>query len=188
MSTARLLMFCAPLLAFGACKGDSNGKNDQATKGATIDATVAAVAPPPPAQTATHSGGMERFKEAGVYVDGKPLGVMQFGELPVSLKPVWFEERAAVPFKAGDPGPKFKISKQRRYRFREYLESMGVDVKRVKALHIYGGNQRAVAVSISGDKLRKNDDLLFRFGGGIWGKPLPACPPVIGDGLSLIQI
>jgi hypothetical protein len=137
----------------------------------------------------SHKGGVEqRFKDPVVYVDGHPIGVLRFGDLPVPLEVVWHEERAAVPFKPGDKGPRFRIAKQRRYRYRDYLAGMGVDVAKIKEMHIYGGNQRAAAVVIPGENVRKMDDFLFRFGGAIWGKPLPACPEGVGDGKCPDQI
>ena len=140
-------------------------------------------------QTKTHDNKKEqRFLLPAVYLDGKPLGVLQFGELPVPLEPVWFEEKAAVPFAPGHKGPRFRIAKQRRYRYRDYLTSMGVDVAKVKELHIYGGNKRAAAVVIPGDSLRSVDGFQFRFGGQIWGKPIPACPARVGDGKCPDQI
>lgn len=161
--------------------------------GEGTDAKASSSAAPPPAAPAaprtlkdapagSHKNGLAAFKDPGVYVDGVPRGMLTFGELPVPLEVAWYEEEAAVPFKAGDPGPRTKLVKQRRYRFRDYLTAIGVDLARVKALHIYGGQRRVVAVSISGDELRAADDFTFRFGAEIGGKPIPACPPGVGDG------
>ena len=41
---------------------------------------------------------------------------------------------------------------------------------------------------ISGKNLREFEDFQFRFGGAIWGKPLPACPESVGDGKCPDQI
>ncbi len=170
-----------------ACKSKSENEPTRAKKTAEPGATTTDVLPGVQPIT-SHNGGMERFKEPGVYIDGKPLGALTFGELPVPLEPVWFEERAAIPFKPGHKGPKYRIAKQRRYRYSDYLTAMGVDLAKVKEMHIYGGNQRAAAVVISGDKVRDEKEFLFRFGGGIWGKPLPACPAGVGDGKCPDQI
>ncbi len=176
-------LFCLLLLL--GCKEDTASK--PAKTKAVVDLNPVVIEAPP-ASTKTHSNGMERFKDPGVYVDGTPIGVLRFGELPTPLAPFWFEERAAVPFKAGDPGPRFKLVKQRRYRFKDYFKAMGVNVAKVKEMHLYGGNQRAAAVVISGDQLRSSDDFLFRFGGSIWGKPIPACPAGVGDGKCPDQV
>ena len=108
--------------------------------------SVAIDAAPATPVAKVHAGGMERFKDPGVYIDGVPTSVLRFGELPITLKPVWIEERAAVAFKKGDEGPRFRITKTRRYRFSDYFRELGVDLEKIKELHIYGGNQKAAAV------------------------------------------
>lgn len=188
----RPLAFVCALSLVGslACKDKSETSDENkntATKTTETTAEATATADPPQAALGTHSGGMERFKDPGVYVDGHQLGVLRFGELPVPLEPVWFKEQAAVPFKPGDT-VRTKTVEQRRYRFRDYLAAMGVDVPKIKELHIYGGNQRAAAVVVPGENVRSFDDFLFRFGGSIWGKPLPACPAEVGDGKCPDQI
>lgn len=126
---------------------------------------------------AEYKSGMARFKDPGVYADGVLVGMLKFGEIPVPLEPIWFEEEASLEFKAGDKGPRTKIVKQRRYRFTDYFEAIGVDVAKIKEFHIYGGNKRRAAALIPGDTLRsQKDEFTFRFGGDVWGKPIPSCP------------
>lgn len=170
------------LLAPLACKGGSDAKQS-----ATKTSEPAPVVEAPVVETKTHSSGMDRFKDPGVYVDGVPAGVLRFGELPTSIRPVWVKENAAVPFNAGDDGPRYREVEQRRYKFSDYFAALGVDLSKVKELHIYGGNQYAAAVVIPGKNLDM-EGFLFRFGGSIWGKPLPACPPDVGDGKCPDQI
>lgn len=125
---------------------------------------------------AEYKSGMSRFKDPGVYADGVLVGMLQFGEIPVPLEPLWFEEEASVPFKAGESGPATKTVKQRRYRFTDYFAAIGIDVATIKELHIYGGNKRRAAGIIRGDALRGHkDEFTFRFGGDVWGKPIPSC-------------
>ena len=57
--------------------------------------------------------GQARWKDVGVYVDGKPIGVLAFGELPIALKPTWIEEEASIPLKPGYKGPQVKVIRQR---------------------------------------------------------------------------
>lgn len=168
------------LLSTLACKG-----GDDKEPAAKTETPVVVKAPAPVIRA--HSGGMERFKDPGVYVDGVQVGLLRFGELPTSIKPVWVDEQAAVPFNQGHEGPKHRTVKQRRYKFSDYFAAMGVDLSKVKELHIYGGNQYAAAVVIPGKNLNM-DGFLFRFGGSIWGKPLPACPAGVGDGKCPDQI
>jgi len=90
----------------------------------------------------------QRFQEAIVYVDGEELAVMRLTELPPALKPVMLKlpDGREVP----------------RYRYDEYLEALGVDMAKVKALHIYGGRTR-VSI-ISGDMARRfRETLRFDF-------------------------
>ncbi len=171
------------LLPLFACKGGDDGK--QAANKVAV--SEVAETKEPVLEKQTHSNGMVRFKDPGVYVDGKPVGVLRFGELPTSVKPVWIKEEGAVTFNPGDEGPKTRVVMQRRYRFSDYFKAMGVDLSKVKEMHLYGGNQYAAAVVIPGKNLAL-DGFLFRFGGAIWGKPLPVCPLGIGDGKCPDQI
>src|SRR5438309_1851973 len=41
---------------------------------------------------AEFKNGKARWKDTGVYLDGKPVGMLSFGELPFALLPVWIEE------------------------------------------------------------------------------------------------
>lgn len=174
------IALCSLALLVG-CKSDSKSDDKKTNAKAVVDPNPVVIEAPP-ASTKTHSSGMDKYKDPGIYVDGVPVAVLKFGELPVPLEPTWIEERAAVPYKAGTDQPKFKIIKERRYKFRDYFEALGIDVSKIKEMHLYGGNKHAAAVVISGDTLRKSDDFLFRFGGAIWGKPLPSCPGNMGDG------
>ncbi len=124
--------------------------------------------------------GMARFKDPGVYADGVLVGMLKFGELPVSTPVTWWEEEASIPFSG--KGPKTKIVKQRRYRFTDYFKAIGLDVEEIKEVHVYGGSKRLASAIISGEDLRKHDDLMFRFGGDVWGKPIPSCPSGVTDG------
>ena len=126
--------------------------------------------------------GMARFKDPGVYVDGVLAGMLKFGELPVPMPVTWWDEVASVPFSPGSKGPRTKIVKERRYRFTDYFRAIGLDVEEIKEVHIYGGGRRMAASIISGEDLRKHNDLMFRFGGDVWGKPIPSCPSGVTDG------
>jgi len=116
-----------------------------------------------------------QWRDTGVYVDGVPVGVMWFGELPERLEPVWLETVADVDFKPGDPGPHEKIIKERRYRIAEYLEALGVDLSKAKEVHIYGGKGWP-AVLKAKDFLAFRDTLYFAFGRETSGKPLIYIP------------
>jgi hypothetical protein len=126
--------------------------------------------------------GASRFKDPGVYVDGVPVGMVRFGELPVPLEPYWHEERASVPYKQGDAHKPYKIVKQRRYRWLDYFNALGIDTERIDQVHIYGGAKRRAAVVVTGKELREHGGFMFRFGSDVYGKTIPACPNGVGDG------
>ncbi|MEO7326958.1 MAG: hypothetical protein ABI193_00160 [Minicystis sp.] len=97
-----------------------------------------------------------RFKEAAVYLDGKPIGVLKHSELPPTLP------RRSQRLLDGREVP--------RYRVLEYLVSLGVPLDRLRAAHFLGGRGRASIVN--GDEMRKHPEtLLFSFTRGDSGKP-----------------
>jgi hypothetical protein len=96
-----------------------------------------------------------RFGDASVYIDGRTAGVLRAPELPSSLK-------AHVI----DLGEGYKAT---RYSFAEYATSLGVDPKRVKGLHLYGGS-RAVVVD-EAEFRRVGAKIMFSFVQGDRGKP-----------------
>jgi hypothetical protein len=96
-----------------------------------------------------------RFGESVVYIDGKPVGVIRSTELPLSLKARHI-----------DLGGGYSTI---RYGFLDYARALGVDAKRVKAMHIYGGSR--VAVVERDDLTRVGDRITFEFVQGTRGKP-----------------
>ncbi len=128
--------------------------------------------------------GAARWKDTGVYVDGQPVGVLSFGELPVTLQPVWKQQQASAPKRPHSDDPGYRIVKQRYYRFTDYLTALGVDLRKVKELHVYGPHI-SEAIVVSGAELRaRGKDFLFHFGGEVWGKPIPLVPRAFGNGKS----
>jgi hypothetical protein len=114
-----------------------------------------------------------RFREAAVYVDGKPIGVLKHSELPPTL-----------------PLRKQRLADGRevpRWRFSEYLTAAGVPFDRVRAAHFLGGRDRAAVVL--GDELRKHKEtLVFSFTRGDAGKPRVHWPPGIVMNTSIDTI
>ncbi|HEU5060101.1 MAG TPA: hypothetical protein VFU21_26395 [Kofleriaceae bacterium] len=116
-------------------------------------------------------GSRGNWRDAGVYLDGKPIGVLWFGELPEKLQPVWIDGERSLDFRPGDEGPRTAPVKLRRYRLRDYLAAAGVPIERVAMVHIYGPRQAVAAVS--GRALRRaGDELYVGFGRETSGKPL----------------
>jgi len=117
---------------------------------------VASAEPAPEPTRAERRRGKGRFGNAGVYVDGRFVGMLKHAELPPTLSTTWkvLEDGRAV----------------RRYAFTEYLAALGVDVARVQALHLHGGRSR-VGI-ISGSELRRvGAKLQFSFTRSDSGKP-----------------
>lgn len=114
---------------------------------------------PPPA-AGEHGAGKKsggQFRESTVYVDGKAYGVIRYSELPSKL----------VPFAKPEIDD---LDVPRYYRLADYFEAIGVDLARVREMHVYGSHDR-IAI-ITGDELRSvRDKLIFDFTQQIAGKP-----------------
>src|SRR5258708_4420973 len=61
--------------------------------------------------------GMSRWKDTGVYVDGKPVGFLTFGELPIACKPTWLKDKVSAEKRPGTDDPGWRWAKQRVYKF-----------------------------------------------------------------------
>jgi len=126
-------------------------------------APVATLPPPPAAGAeATDREKRPRFGESVVYVDGKPVGVIRASELPLALKG-----------RAVDIGGGYTTT---RYGFVDYVRALGIDPKRIKALHLYGGSR--VVVVDKAEVARIGDRIMFSFVQGDRGKPRVHWPPV----------
>ena len=94
--------------------------------------------------------GMARWKDTGVYVDGKPIAFMTFGELPITLQPVWVKDKVSQDKPPGCKECKsWKWSQQRFYRFTDYLKALGIDIHKVKVMHVYGPKLSQSVVAFS---------------------------------------
>jgi hypothetical protein len=122
-----------------------------------------------------------------VYVDGVPVGFLQYGDLPTALAPVWVEGTMMLPFEPGYVGPRQQPVHYRRYRLVEYLEKIGVDVARVAEVHVYGGPRAAGRIP-GADLRRARDRIHFSFGRQTHGKPLLHMPPDLTHGTSFDHI
>lgn len=182
------------------------GKGDSQVPAASAPGSGTATSPPVPAGSgsATGSGGsaesandyvpaefkagMSRWKDTGVYLDGKPIGFIQFGELPVALKPTWIKDKVSVDKPADCPiekCPGWKWSRHRTYKFTDYLKAIGVDIPSIKMLHVYGP-KLSETIAVTGRDLMSKAaaDFSFRFGALVSGKTIPHVPPNFGNGRS----
>lgn len=97
----------------------------------------------------------KRFGQSPLYVDGKPVAVVAYGELPA-----WLPTR---PVKLSDGRETI------RFRLAEYFESLGIPLAKLREVHLYGGRGR-VAI-IPGKEIRRvKKELLFSFTEGDNGK------------------
>jgi hypothetical protein len=97
----------------------------------------------------------QRFGEAAVYVDGKPIAVMRYLELPPTFSSI------AYPLEDG--------RKVKRWSLADYLETLGVDLKKATAVHLLGGRGRA-SMMTAAEVLKHRKDLFFSFTRGEGGK------------------
>ena len=136
---------------------------------------------------AEFKSGMSRWKDVGVYLDGKPIAFMTFGELPIALKPLWVKDQksAEKPPGSGSDFPGWVWSQQRFYRFDEYLKALGVPLAKVKQIHVYGAKFSETEIATGKDLLSKAAaEFRFRFGGNTFGKAIPRILNDFGNGKS----
>jgi hypothetical protein len=128
--------------------------------------------------------GASRWKDCGVYVDGKPVGFLSFGEIPITLKPTWVKDKVSQNKPPGcEECPAFKEAQQRFYKVTDYLKAIGIDARKIKELHMYGPKLSQSVVATGKDLQSKlADKFMFRFGGDIGGKVLPWVPEGFGNG------
>lgn len=187
------------LLAFAACKDAAGTESKTAPK--ETAAPVAAgsgsgSATPKPADKplepdesyvpAEFKSGMSRWKDVGVYVDGKPISFMTFGELPIGLQPTWVKDEVSINKPPGCPEcPDRKVAQMRFYKFTDYLKALGIDIKKVKMMHVYGP-KLSDTIAVTGKDLQSKaaDEFMFRFGGLASGKAIPHVPDNFGNDRS----
>ncbi len=119
------------------------------------------------------SGGGKRFGEASVYLDGKPLGVIRYLELPEKLR-----ERQHT-LLDGRKVPRYSIV--------DYLEALGVPTKKLKEVHLMGGRSR-VSIIRGAELLKHKDDLMFSFTRQTSGKPRLHLPPTPLEATTAIDM
>jgi hypothetical protein len=181
-SIARASLLVAILfLLVGTC-----GSEEEPTR--SITGAIARGGPAPtdwvPSENRTTKG---KYRDPGVYVDGEPVGFLQYGDLPPTLEPVLVEGTMLLEFGPGDTGPRRQTVHYTRYRLADYLEKVGVDLRRVVEVHVYGGAR--IAGRITGQDLRRaRDRILFSFGRRTHGKALLHLPADVKLGTSFDHI
>ena len=199
---ARRLVLCG-LVAFLGCK--NNEKSEPKLRSAAVAPSLNAQPAPPPVDTSKPSAkptdkkkgdksdeewvpaefktGAARWKDTGVYVDGKPIGFLTWGELPIGLKPMWIKDKGSQNKRPGSKDLDWRWVQQRRYRFTDYITAMGIDLKKVKEVHMYGPRFSNSVVATNKDLFSPQaKDWAFRFGGNTSGKAIPHTPPGFAHG------
>jgi hypothetical protein len=142
-----LIAAAAAIIAVSCAKGPAPTQ-------ARVNPSDRGSSPPVAGAAAPEQKQHPRYGEAAVYVDGEARSVLRFMELPPKLKAV------AQPALGGTVD---------RYLLADYLKVEGIDLARVRAVHLYGG---ANVSPLTGDDVRAHaKDLAFEFGGGDRGKP-----------------
>jgi hypothetical protein len=118
-----------------------------------------------------HGSGRDRWRGGGVYLDGQPVGVLRYAELPVGLQPIWETQRQRLPFKPGET-IQYREHKVPRYRVTDYLAAIGVDLKDVVEVHMHGARDNAIVLTRE-DLSHHPDAVLFKFAADTSGKPIP---------------
>ncbi len=134
---------------------------------------------------AEFKAGMSRWKDTAVYVDGKPVGFLSFGELPIGLKPMWVKDKVSADKRPGTDDPGWRWAQQRFYKFTDYLKAVGVDIKKVNEIHVLGAKFSETIVATGKDLQSKQaEQFSFRFGGNTFGKAIPHTLNTFGNGKS----
>lgn len=127
--------------------------------------------------------GADRWRDTGVYVDGKFVGLLAWAELPLALPVVWEKVKASAPKRYGTSDTGWRWAKERRYRWTDYLEAIGIEPGKVQAIHIYGPKFSNTVVATGKDLTSKEaEGFQFRFGGMVSGKGIPVVPDGFGNG------
>jgi hypothetical protein len=127
--------------------------------------------------------GLARWKDTGVYIDGKPIGFLSWGELPIGCKPSWLRDKVSADKRYGTNDPGWKWARKRYYKFTDYLTAVGVDLGKVKELHVLGPKASQTLI-VTGQELRSPaaKDFWFWFGSNTSGKTIPHAPENFGNG------
>ncbi len=132
---------------------------------------------------AEFKSGMSRWKDTGVYVDGKPVAFLTWGELPISLKPTWVKDKVSADTRPGMHDPGWRWAKQRFYKWVDYLNAIGVPPGSVREIHIYGPKFSQTIIATGKDLTAPlAQGFMFRFGGNVFGKAIPQVPSGFGNG------
>ncbi|HET9624849.1 MAG TPA: hypothetical protein VFP84_25955 [Kofleriaceae bacterium] len=129
------------------------------------------------------AGNMAKWKDTGLYVDGKPVGFFNWGELPIGLKTSWLRDRVSADKDAGTSQPGWKYARKRFYKFTDYFQAVGLDLHKIKEVHVYSAHETQTLI-VPGKELLTPaaDGFYFWFGSNTSGKAIPHIQGKFGNG------
>ena len=88
---------------------------------------------------AEFKSGMSRWKDTGVYLDGKPIGFLTFGELPIALKPTWVKDKVSPTSRPAAPNARVALVAAALLQVHRLSEGdRHRRSSKVKVIHVYG--------------------------------------------------
>jgi hypothetical protein len=84
---------------------------------ATNAPKAAAAQPADPPGRGPQGNPRNRWRDTGVYVDGKPTAMLSLGELPISMNPVWIDPNVTTGTSSGKEETGDKLMKELAHRF-----------------------------------------------------------------------
>jgi hypothetical protein len=188
MKRNRRLVILAAALGIAACR-DSQPSTPSVAPAPALAARAAApqqVARPVNTQDyvpAEFKSGKARWKDTGVYLDGKPVGFLTFGELPIALQPTWIKDKVSQNKPPGSNIPAWRWAQQRFYKFDDYLKAIGIDPKSIVQIHVYGPKETDTIIATGKDLASPlGQQFMFHFGADVSGKAIPQVPLGFGNG------
>lgn len=139
---------------------------------------------------AEFKSGADRWRDTGIYLDGKPIGMLVWAELPLALEPVFVDVKKSANKRADHPEELgWRMGKERQYRFTDYLRAIGIDPAKVREIHVYGPRPTQTIIATGKDLTSPAaEGFRFRFGGEASGKAIPVTPPDFGNRVTADKI
>ena len=199
MGTRAIWTACALAYALTAAACGSSSSSKPAPAPPPAPTADAGAAPDAVAITVPEDGdeyvpaefkaGADRWRDTGIYVDGKFVGLLNWPELPLALAPVWVKVKASAPKRYGTSDTGWRWARERRYRFRDLVTALGLAPAKVREIHVYGPRFSQTTV-VTGKELRTKlaDEWYFRFGGNVRGKAIESLPEGLGNGVAADKV
>lgn len=157
-------------LALGCSRSEANGGGSQA---AATPAAAPVAGAGAAAQGDEDRDRRRRFRDALVFVDGQPAGVLKFRELPPGLAPT------LITYSPTKHAVRFSVW--------NYVASLGVDMARLKEVHLHGGRARASVLPRAVLEKYRNT-LTIQFTQQVTGKPSIKWPDDFAEPVTPLDI